>query len=130
MENKVCTQCEIKQPLTNYYKNGNRLASCCKDCHKKNIKETYDSKVNQVNQYKTEHGCKRCGETRYWLLDFHHPDPAQKEFSVSDAIRCKFESILSEMEKCDLLCANCHRDWHYRCEKEQLTYHAWLGELA
>lgn len=130
MEHKVCTQCGINQPLTNYYKNGNRLGSCCKDCHKKNIKQVYDDKVNKVNQYKADHGCKRCGETRYWVLDFHHPDPNEKEFNISDGIRNKFETILPEIQKCDVLCSNCHRDWHYRSITEGLDYNAWLGELA
>ena len=64
------------------------------------------------------------------MLDFHHANPKEKEFAISDAIRCKFENILPEMEKCDILCANCHRDWHYRSKNEQLDYNAWLGEMA
>ena len=110
MKYKICTQCNINQPINNYYKNGDRLQSCCKNCHKENIRRTYQEKIDKVNQYKSEKGCRKCGEKRYWMLDFHHADPTQKEFAISDAIRCKFETILPEMEKCDVLCANCHRD--------------------
>lgn len=130
MNYKVCTQCNISKPLSDYYKDGDRKASCCKECHKKNIRATYKEKVDKVNAYKSERGCRKCGETRHWMLDFHHANPEEKEFAISDAIRRKFENILPEMEKCDILCANCHRDWHYRSENEQLDYNAWLGEMA
>ena len=127
---KKCSQCNKLLPLKDYYKNGNRLASCCKSCHSRNINKTYYDKVEKVNKYKSDKGCKRCGEKKYWLLDFHHSNPSQKEFSISDAIRKKYESILPEMEKCDVLCSNCHRDWHYRNNNNTLDYDAWLGEMA
>lgn len=127
---KVCSQCNKLLPLDKYYKNGNRLASCCKSCHSRNIRNKYYEKVEKINKYKSNKGCKRCGEKRHWLLDFHHSDPSQKEFCISDAIRNKYETILPEIEKCDVLCSNCHRDWHYRNDNCQLDYNAWLGEMA
>lgn len=127
---RECSQCHKLLSLDNYYKNGKERMYCCKDCHKKNIKATYDDKVAKVNEYKSSHGCKRCGDTRFYILDFHHPDPNQKDFNISDKMRAKFETILEEIEKCDVLCANCHREWHYRSTIEQLDYNAWLGELA
>lgn len=40
---------------------------------------------------------------------FHHRDPDQKEFSISDrGTMYSWERIKSELDKCDLLCANCH----------------------
>jgi len=59
--------------------------------------------------------CQRCGVSYpHVVYDLHHRDPSQKEFSPSNAIfKRSFESLLAEAEKCDLLCANCHRLEHY-----------------
>lgn len=44
-------------------------------------------------------------------LDFHHRDSGTKEFAIS-AFRGSWTNLLAEVEKCDLLCANCHRVRH------------------
>lgn len=44
-------------------------------------------------------------------LEFHHLDPTQKDFSIS-TISKSFETVKSELDKCVLLCANCHREVH------------------
>lgn len=45
--------------------------------------------------------------------DFHHRDMAQKEFNLSTLLQYRWELVLPELNKCDLLCANCHRIRHY-----------------
>ena len=47
-------------------------------------------------------------------LEFHHLDPAQKDFSISQAYANpkKWDTIVSELEKCVLVCSNCHREIH------------------
>ncbi len=46
-------------------------------------------------------------------LEFHHRVPAEKKFSLSKNNLCySWEKILEESKKCDLLCANCHREVH------------------
>ena len=71
--------------------------------------------------------CETCGETHPATFDFHHPDPTQKDFSVSEAISRfgKKEKILVEMEKCMVLCSNCHRKlhWKFRHETEEISSH-------
>jgi hypothetical protein len=49
------------------------------------------------------------------LFDFHHRDPKAKYFNVNNAVLNKFSKarIREEVEKCDLLCANCHRLIHW-----------------
>ena len=129
MDTKICTQCGLEKSLFSFYKNGNRLSSCCKTCHKENIKQSYYNKVDILNKYKTERGCKKCGEKRFYLLDFHHTDPNGKDFSISDKSRCSLEKMMKEIEKCDILCANCHREWHYQSSKDKnIIYCDWLGE--
>ena len=59
--------------------------------------------------------CKSCGENHPATLDFHHRDPKEKEATVSSLLanlKSK-DSILKEIEKCDVLCANCHRKHHH-----------------
>jgi hypothetical protein len=59
--------------------------------------------------------CQRCGYDRYvGSLEFHHRDRSQKDFTFSQAKMKKFELVKDELDKCDLLCANCHREAHAR----------------
>lgn len=130
MTTKQCTKCFRQLPLSSYYKNGNRLHSECKECHKIRGKETYNKKIEEINNYKANCGCKKCGERRFYLLDFHHKDN-NKEFNISDKTRCKLETMMEEIKKCDVLCANCHREWHYILEHNpEANYYVWLGEMA
>jgi len=48
------------------------------------------------------------------VYEFHHRDPTQKDPSWGKMIKNnhRLEVLLSEIEKCDLLCANCHREVH------------------
>ena len=59
--------------------------------------------------------CQTCGEDRPATLCFHHRDPSQKELKLdgrSFANR-KWELIKEEVDKCDILCHNCHNMLHY-----------------
>lgn len=58
--------------------------------------------------------CTKCGYDKcYAAMDFHHMDPTQKDFNLRDMIRIKWNLVLLELDKCDLLCATCHREEHY-----------------
>ncbi len=57
--------------------------------------------------------CQECGyKKNIAALDFHHLDPSQKDFSISDTRTKSFANIKPELDKCVLLCANCHRELH------------------
>lgn len=57
--------------------------------------------------------CSKCGYDKcYDALDFHHTDPAIKDGLVSRLLNTSWERILPEINKCELLCANCHREIH------------------
>jgi hypothetical protein len=43
--------------------------------------------------------------------DFHHKDPNEKDFMISKQAK-SFEAIKAELDKCELLCAVCHRFEH------------------
>ncbi len=56
--------------------------------------------------------CACCGYADHpGVLDFHHVDPSTKEFSIGDkGYTRSWEKIKAELDKCILVCANCHRE--------------------
>jgi hypothetical protein len=57
--------------------------------------------------------CVICGENDPVCLDFHHSDPSTKEMSMSKGFRTYgIDRVIKEIDKCVLLCANCHRKLH------------------
>ena len=58
--------------------------------------------------------CEVCGYNRCVdALEFHHIDPSQKDFSISrDGNTRSWDKIKDELDKCVLLCSNCHREEH------------------
>lgn len=57
--------------------------------------------------------CSLCGYNKcIKALEFHHLDPTKKEISLSASWGNNFEKIKLELDKCVLLCANCHREVH------------------
>ena len=59
--------------------------------------------------------CEICGYDKcLGALDFHHLDPTQKDFAISDSnIYKNLNKLKEEVDKCILVCANCHRELHY-----------------
>lgn len=59
--------------------------------------------------------CIKCGENHPATLDFHHEDPSVKEFGISYAVSRghSLKRIKEELNKCIVLCSNCHRKLHY-----------------
>lgn len=55
-----------------------------------------------------------CGYSRYiGALELHHRDPAQKGFALSvGGLTRSWDRLVVEANKCDLVCANCHRERH------------------
>ncbi len=58
--------------------------------------------------------CEICGYNKCSrALSFHHLDPKQKIFGVSDkGLTRSWEKTKAEIDKCILLCANCHMEVH------------------
>jgi len=63
------------------------------------------------NLKKNSDGCIFCGNKNPLCLDFDHIDPSTKDFTPATAIQGGYawDRVLQEIDKCQLVCANCHR---------------------
>jgi hypothetical protein len=64
-----------------------------------------------INKFK-EGGCQICGEKDIRCLDFHHIIADDKEGAVAHMRSAPIDNLESEIKKCIVLCANCHRKIH------------------
>jgi hypothetical protein len=85
--------------------------------HNKRNYKTYRENVDKFLESYYDNGCSRdgCEEKDRACLDFHHRDPALKEVSIPRAINNSWsiDRLKRELDKCDVVCANCHRKLHY-----------------
>jgi len=145
MKTKKCCTCNEEKLLTEFnFKNINRniLHCSCKECckvtreknYKKNKQITFDrnkrnrTKVKKwLEEFKNTLSCIKCGENHPACLDFHHRDPSNKEYTISYMLAGTFslEKLKKEIEKCDVLCSNCHRKLHYD-EVTTNRYNKWI----
>ena len=67
--------------------------------------------------------CNLCGYDRCLeALEFHHLDPSQKDFAISQRGHSRsWERVRKELDKCVILCANCHREIHAGLQLPQAT---------
>lgn len=106
----VCPKCKKKFPIKEMYKGH----SYCKPCLKKHSTEWARKVKLECIEYKGGK-CIKCNYDKCPAsFDFHHRDPTKKDMNIN-AFRCAFnDEIKKELDKCDLLCSNCHRELHYK----------------
>ena len=115
-ETKVCTVCHRELPLSKFYSRGAGLRrSDCVECHSSYVAKRYSERREIVKRGKEAIGCQKCGDKRHYVLDFHHTDPSVKDDTVARMVsnKNKMGNIKEEMNKCVVLCANCHREFHH-----------------
>jgi len=126
-EQKLCSVCQKwKDVEYAWYKvtRGDKVYtnSHCKDCTNARSRcLAADLKRKAVN-YKGEK-CYDCGELfPDYIYDFHHRDPSAKDFKVSNHLtrNMDWQKVKDELDKCDMLCSNCHRHRHY--DKDNPNY--------
>jgi len=83
---------------------------------------------NYVNKIKSNYGCQKCGDKREYVLDFHHIDSNIKENTVAKLmIHSSMEKLDEEIKKCVVLCANCHREFHFLNKTNNMTFEEYLS---
>jgi hypothetical protein len=122
---KICEKCKLAKNETEFYKHKRRkdgLQTSCISCNNQRSKEHYKKnkstylagnirrkKINTewLKQYKESQPCTDCKQQYpYYVMDFDHL--RDKKDNISKLLASK-SILLSEIEKCELVCANCHR---------------------
>jgi hypothetical protein len=109
-----CVRCREEKPDDGFHVSRHRnngLQSHCKKCDRARVNDLRRKFKQKVVEYKGGE-CQRCGGRFHpQVFDLHHRDRSQKDFSVS-SYRKWTDAVVAEIDKCDLLCANCHRLEH------------------
>jgi len=88
------------------------MKSCCLKCHTLYVHQRQrELKIKAIEYLSNK--CNKCGCTGVpAIFDFHHRNPDEKEFSWGHKRTSNWDNLKIELDKCDLLCANCHREIH------------------
>lgn len=125
MNYAICSKCNLRLPDNKEYfymnKQRKKLSySECKECFKKRINERARAQKEFMLAYKGSK-CVICSYNNCkGALEFHHKDPSGKEFKLSNTYVSK-ENLIRELDKCVLLCSNCHRETHEGLHPEYLA---------
>lgn len=116
---RECNQCHQQKPKSAFYTtkvvDGTEyLRGECKKCHKQNGKARRKKLKSWFDEFQKELECERCEFDDYRALQFHHvKDNKVEDVSTMVAHGYSRENIMREVEKCEVLCANCHEIEHY-----------------
>lgn len=115
---KECTGCKKTKLITDFYKKNDRETghNLCKSCFNQYCVSRWQKRKIQAIEYKGGR-CVDCGFDHPTyppdIFEFHHLNPNEKEFDWNKLKLTSWNKIVSELDKCVLLCANCHRIRHY-----------------
>lgn len=93
-----------------------------KEKAKEKYKKTYDAiwwaeKRKALKKLLVDYkggSCCQCGYNKCIAsLEFHHRDPTKKDFIIGKAKSIKLEKVIEEVDKCNLMCGNCHTELHF-----------------
>jgi hypothetical protein len=141
---KTCTLCEVEKPYDQYTKkrrNKDGLMAMCRECSLPRRRQQYEENpetqrqavynrrsdvAGRVMQLKIETPCFDCDKYYpSYVMDFDHVRGVKKSgVSKLVAKNSPWEEIQEEIDKCELVCANCHRERTFRRKGvSQLDYY-------
>ena len=122
---KICVYCQKEFEVISRQGGMNRKVcyECIPDGLEKGDRQKRERAIirQKINQQKVKRGCDICGYNKCpTALEWHHEND-NKNFNPGDIIKgtaVSFEKYQQEVDKCILVCANCHREIHWQLDKE------------
>lgn len=109
---KKCPKCKQNLEDSDFYKSS-KTSSYCKKCIVKSNSERQKKTKQLAVNYKGGK-CSNCGYSKcIAALEFHHVDPNTKDKDYFNSRGGLTDALKIELDKCVLLCANCHREEHH-----------------
>lgn len=117
MEKVILKECPY-HGLTEYsYRSGEHRYRC-KKCSADGVRRRRYRLKEKAVEYKGGK-CEICGYDKCIdALEFHHKNPDEKDFGISSGETRSWGKIKKELDKCIMLCANCHREIHSHDNKK------------
>jgi len=86
------------------------------------VKERKQKIKKWFGDYKKGIKCSMCSESHPATIDFHHRNSKEKDNGIAYFVANGYspKRILRELEKCKVLCANCHRKVHYKSNNNKI----------
>jgi len=116
---KICTCCKTPKPIEYFYNQKDRKtgSSYCKSCFNKFcIKRWQDRKIQAIEYLGGK--CIDCDKSHpeypFVIFDFHHLNLYEKDYDWNKLRLKSWDKIKTELDKCILLCSNCHRIRHFK----------------
>lgn len=109
----MCLSCgESKEELM-ALRNNKPCRTICKSCD--NQRAVTRGRLNKLSAIKYKGGCcQKCGYNKNPVaLAFHHLDPSKKDPNFAKMKFWSFDRVKKELDKCVLLCMNCHVETHH-----------------
>lgn len=114
---KKCSECKNIFDVSMFYKKKDKYQPYCKTCFNQICTQRWIDRKIWAIQYKGSN-CVDCNlsypSTPYPVFEFHHLDPSEKDLDWSKIRLTSKDKMKSELDKCVLLCANCHRIRHFK----------------
>ena len=99
-----------KHGVTKAQKNGSTKR--CAECNNERMRAKHQELKQRAIDYKGNQ-CERCGYNKCPdALDFHHLNSSEKDFEISRCYKRSRDVLKAEIDKCVMVCANCHREIH------------------
>jgi hypothetical protein len=129
---RICSRCKASKPITDF--NFRSRATdvrhiYCRECGKKFTRSHYRRNKRQyldrnmrakkerreyLRQVKSR-PCADCGvQYPYYVMDFDHREGEEKIFELNRVVYVTMRAVKREIEKCDVVCSNCHRERTYQ----------------
>lgn len=112
---RYCPSCKKDCPTENFHQRRGKPHSStyCKECTTIQTLNRMQKLKKLMVDYKGG-CCLICGYNKYMgALEFHHLNPKEKDFNLSHMKKYTFDDrIKNELDKCILVCSNCHREIH------------------
>ncbi len=109
LPNKIGIECQKCHKNYSYKKSQGHTLSLCNSC-------AVNKRKRGLKSWATDYlggKCTVCGYDRcVQAMDFHHVDPSTKRFGIGGNLSSSKAKLTAELNKCILLCSNCHREFH------------------